>query len=308
MNKNFLESLLRFEISNPNETIAAAVSGGPDSMAMLEWLRAAGAKIVALTIDHGLRAESAAEAAAVAAHCAKIGVPHTILKWTGAKPTTGVEEAARAARYELMTDFCRKNNIGVIATAHHQDDQIETFWMNLARGSGVYGLSGMREISERDGMIIFRPLLATPRSELRAYCDEKNIPYFMDAMNEDEKYLRVRVRKTREDLGITDDKIALAIENISRARDALETEAAALARKLHGEFDAAELLAAPDEIRFRALSIALGDEYPLRLEQIKNAFAQLDTGNAKFTLAGKNIRILNNKIRIWAEGKNFNEN
>ena len=305
MNKKFLESLLRLETGGPGETILAAVSGGPDSMAMLCWLASAGVKLRAITIDHGLRPESKSEAEAVAKFCEKINAPHTIVEWRGPKPKTGIEEAARAARYDLMIDFCRKNNIGVIATAHHLDDQIETFWMNLSRGSGVYGLAGMRERTERDGIIILRPLLSTPRAELKKYCDEKKIPYFSDAMNEDENYLRVRVRKTREALGITDEKLALAIENLGRAKDALEKIAAALAARLVGEFDANILLLAPDEIRFRALTIALGDVYPLRLDQIKNAFNRLETGDAKLTLAGRNIRILNGKIRIWPEGERF---
>ncbi|MDR1071997.1 MAG: tRNA lysidine(34) synthetase TilS [Rickettsiales bacterium] len=301
MNKNFLISLVRFQTDHPNETFAVAVSGGADSMALLHWMKNSGANIVALTVDHGLRPESAAEAKHVADVCKQLGVPHHILKWTGKKPKTGIEEAARDARYELMLDYCEKNNIGVLATAHQADDQIETFLMNLGRGSGIYGLAGMRERTERGGVIIFRPLLGTSRAELRKYCDDNKIKYFDDATNDDEKYLRVKIRKNREKLGISDGRLLLAIENISRARDYIEGEARKLAQKIPVEIDADLLLNAPDEIRFRALSMTLGGR-PIRLDGVKNAFARMDGGDAKFTLAGFNIRKLNGKIRIWKEG------
>jgi tRNA(Ile)-lysidine synthase len=282
------------------------VSGGADSMALLDWMHRADARVVALTVDHKLRPEGAAEAAFVAKYCKKIGVRHYALEWIGDKPKTGIEEAARAARYELMLDFCKKNNIGVLCTAHQADDQIETFLMNLGRGSGVQGLAGIRARTERDGVIIFRPLLHIPRSELQDYCDANNIGYFNDSMNDDEKYLRVRIRKNRkllsEKLDITDARLLLAIENLSRVRDYIEIEAGRLTKKIPIEFDAVLLLNAPDEIRFRVLSKMIGGPYPPRLDAIKNAFAKLDGGNVKFTLGGFNNRKLNGKIRIWKEG------
>ncbi|MDR3208886.1 MAG: tRNA lysidine(34) synthetase TilS [Rickettsiales bacterium] len=303
MNKDFLSSVSGLRDDYPNETLAVAVSGGADSMALLHWLKDVGAKIVALTVDHKLRPESADEAEYVAKICKKLGVPHRILEWTGQKPKTGIEEAARAARYELMLDYCKKNNIGVLATAHQADDQIETFLMNLGRGSGIYGLAGMRGRQERDGVVIFRPLLGTSRAELQKYCDDNGIRHFNDAMNDDERYLRVRIRKNRAKLGISDERILLAIENMSRAREYIESEARKLARKIPVEIDADLLLNAAEEIRFRALSLMLGEEgHPLRLEKIKNAFAKMDAGDAKFTLAGFNVRKQNGKIRIWKEG------
>ena len=185
MNRNFIISLEKFDRKHPGETYAVAVSGGADSLALLYWMKEAGFPVVALTVDHKLRAESANEAKYVADVCDKIGIRHQILEWVGEKPKTGLEEAARKARYDLMLEYAKKNNIGVLMTAHHADDQIETFLMNLGRGSGIYGLAGVREEMERDGVIIFRPLLKVPRAELQKYCTLNKIKYFNDEM----KYL-----------------------------------------------------------------------------------------------------------------------
>jgi tRNA(Ile)-lysidine synthase len=312
MNKNFLIAMVGFQIKFPNETFAIAVSGGADSMALLHFVKNSGAKCVALTVDHGLRPESAAEAKHVAKICKELEIPHTILKWTGEKPTAGVEEKAREARYNLMLDYCKKNNIGVLMTAHQADDQIETFLINLGRGSGVYGLSGIREQTIRDGIIIFRPLLGIYRTELEKFCQENKIQYFNDSMNDDENYLRVKIRKNHSllgtKLGITDDRLLLAIDNLGRARDFIESESNRILSSISvSEFDSGILLNHSDEIRFRVLSIILGDNYPIRMNSIKLAFQKLDSGDCKFTLGNYNIRRRGNKIRIWKEGTKWSK-
>ena len=308
MNKNFEFCVRKFVSDHPNATFAVAVSGGADSTALLYMMKESGFPMVALTVDHNLRADSAKEAQYVAEICKKIGVSHHILEWTGKKPARGIEEAARRARYDLLSGFCKKNGVGVLVTAHHADDQIETFLMNLGRGSGAYGLAGMRERSERDGVIIFRPLLSVPRAELIKYCDTAKIKYFNDEMNEDEKFLRVRIRKNRHalaDMGISDERILRTMENMARLRDRIDAEADKFVKKIPVELDASMLLNLPDEVRFRALSKMLSDEYPIRLDDIKNAFGKLDGKDCKFTLANCNIRKLNGKIRIWKEGTSW---
>ena len=124
-----------------------AVSGGPDSTALL-WLAARwrarrkhGPKLIAVTIDHGLREESAREALAVKRLAKKLKVEHRTLRWTGAKPKTGIQEAARAARYRLLADAARKAGARHILTAHTLDDQAETVLFRLARGSGISGIA-----------------------------------------------------------------------------------------------------------------------------------------------------------------------
>ncbi|MDR1826692.1 MAG: tRNA lysidine(34) synthetase TilS [Rickettsiales bacterium] len=302
MNRNFISSIEKLARDYPKETFAAAISGGADSMALLYWMKETNLPVVALTVDHGLRKESAAEAAHVAATCKKIGVKHKILKWASKKPKTGIEAAARAKRYDLMTQFCKKNNIRVLITAHHADDQIETFFINLGRGSGVYGLAGMRERTERDGIVIFRPLLKTPRDALRKYCDDNKIKFFDDPMNGDDKFLRVKIRENRRALGLSDERLLLAVENLGRARDFLEAKADEWPKKIPVEIDAIMLLDMPDELRFRILSKILSKgAYPPRLDGVKKAFEKLDAGDCGFTLANCNIRRRKNKIRIWEE-------
>ena len=133
---------------------ALAVSGGPDSMALMHlasrWLSLKGrgpASISVLTVDHGLRPESAAEAAFVGARAGALGFTHATLAWTGEKPKTGIQAGAREARYGLMTAYCREHGIACLVTAHTEDDQAETFLMRLRRGSGLDGLASMAAVS-----------------------------------------------------------------------------------------------------------------------------------------------------------------
>jgi len=151
-----------------------AVSGGPDSTALLlmasEWAEPK-PRLFAATVDHGLRPESGAEAAAAAELCARLGVPHATLRWQGRKPTTRLQERAREARYDLLAAHARQVGAGVVVTAHHLDDQAETVLFRLARGSGLAGLAGMAARSRRGAIDIARPLLAIPKADLVALCE-----------------------------------------------------------------------------------------------------------------------------------------
>ncbi|HRD78871.1 MAG TPA: tRNA lysidine(34) synthetase TilS, partial [Hyphomicrobiaceae bacterium] len=194
--------------------IALAVSGGSDSMALLllaaEWTRSRGAAgevapLTAITVDHGLRAESAAEAEFVAAKCASLAIPHTILRWTGPKPTTGLPEAARQARYDLIAEHLAADaraHTGRpqrrLATAHHRDDVAETFLMRLARGSGLDGLAAMAEsttwppcggrLPGRPLMTIVRPLLSVPKDHLIATLAARGCGWHEDPTNRDSSF------------------------------------------------------------------------------------------------------------------------
>jgi tRNA(Ile)-lysidine synthase len=182
-----------------DEPIGLAVSGGPDSIALL--LLAAEArplKVEAATVDHALRPESRAEAEMVASLCEKIGVPHAILTcdWDG-KPLTAIQERARIMRYRLLGNWARERGLGAIATAHHLDDQAETLLMRLGRGAGVKGLAGMRRNTRPAGagVALLRPLLGWRHSELEAVCAAAGVTPVQDPSNEDEQFERVRVRK-----------------------------------------------------------------------------------------------------------------
>ena len=182
----------------PSPRIAAAVSGGADSMALLllaaRWAPGAGARLVALTVDHGLRAESAAEAARVAAWCAARGIAHRVLEWRGAKPAAGLQEAARTARYGLLAGWCRRGGIVHLLTGHNAGDQAETFLMRLRRGSGVAGLAGMPAVAVRDGVRVLRPLLGVRRERLEAALEAAGEAWIEDPSNRDPAFERVRVR------------------------------------------------------------------------------------------------------------------
>ena len=199
------KSLQRFSralnrIVKPDQTLGLAVSGGPDSLALLLLAAAARpGKVEAATVDHGLREGSRAEAEMVASVCEKLGVPHEILtvEWDE-KPETGIQERSRAKRYAALAEWAKRKSLAVLATAHHAEDQAETLLMRLARGSGLRGLSGIRPIRKvpRTDRSLARPLLRWTRKELAELVEAAGIEPAQDPSNEDTKFERVRVRET----------------------------------------------------------------------------------------------------------------
>ncbi len=176
--------------------VAVAVSGGPDSMALL-WLaaRAFPGRVQALTVDHRLRPESAAEAAMVAAQCARLGVPHATLIWEGRKPHTALPAAARTVRYRLMRDWCAAHAVPFLLTAHHADDQAETLLMRLARAAGTQGLAGIAAARPLGrGVTLLRPLLHARKADLVLLCAEHALPTADDPTNRDPAYARTAAR------------------------------------------------------------------------------------------------------------------
>jgi tRNA(Ile)-lysidine synthase len=192
----FLSDLTRLLPERLRGPLALAVSGGPDSMALL-WLaaRALPGQVIAATVDHGLRPESADEAATVARWCAEAGVPHATLGLATPLPDGNRQSAARRARYAALGRWARSNGACALATAHHADDQAETFLMRAVRGSGPAGLAGVRARREEDGLAIVRPLLGWRRAELAALAAAATLPVAHDPANADERYERTRVRR-----------------------------------------------------------------------------------------------------------------
>jgi tRNA(Ile)-lysidine synthase len=189
-----LDSLLA-----PRARLGVAVSGGPDSLALLLLAAAARPGLVeAATVDHGLRPEAREEAETVAALCERLGVPHAILtaRWSAA-PETAIQERARAKRYRLLGYWAEERGLAALATGHHADDQAETLLMRLARGSGVRGLAGMRRRSVAPGshVPLIRPLLGWRRSELERVCLAAGVKAVADPSNDDERFERVKVRR-----------------------------------------------------------------------------------------------------------------
>lgn len=181
----------------PGEPLALAVSGGPDSMAML-WLaaRALPGRVVAASVDHGFRPAAADEAALVATACATLGVPHATLRPDQSIVGGNRHAAARAARYALLGRWAADAGARVIASAHHLDDQAETFLMRAVRGAGAAGLAGVRARREtEDGLTIVRPLLTWRRAELLDVVTAAGLPFVADPSNIDERFERVQVRR-----------------------------------------------------------------------------------------------------------------
>jgi tRNA(Ile)-lysidine synthase len=178
--------------------IAVAVSGGPDSLALAilaeRWAQMRGGRAWGLIVDHRLRPESATEARIVAGWLAARGIAHDILVWIGAKPASGVQEAARAARYRLLGDWCRARGILHLLTAHHREDQAETHQIRRRAGSGVDGLAAMSAVRELPGLRLLRPLLATPKARLAAVLAAEGQPFISDPSNRDPRFERSRLR------------------------------------------------------------------------------------------------------------------
>lgn len=201
--------------------LGIAVSGGPDSLALL--LLAAEAlpgRLAAATVDHGLRAGSAAEAAMVARVCAGRTIPHTTVRVAVANGN--VQAEARAARYVALTGWARREGLAAIATAHHADDQAETLLMRLNRGSGLAGLSGIRARTRMEGVEVVRPLLGWRKTELQQVCDATGIEAAQDASNTDPRFDRVAIRQMLATTPLLDPSaIASSAAHLADAEDAL---------------------------------------------------------------------------------------
>ncbi|HLI22014.1 MAG TPA: tRNA lysidine(34) synthetase TilS [Stellaceae bacterium] len=293
----FAASMARLAPFEMQPHLAVAVSGGGDSMALMlladEWARARGGRITALTVDHGLRADAAAEAAQVAAWCAMRGIDHVVLRWTGAKPDSGLQAAARNARYALLESWCRDHAVLHLLLAHQREDQAETVKMRAARGSGLDGLAGMASVSERGAMRLLRPLLATPRAALRDFLLACGQPWIEDPSNRNPIYTRVRVRAALGAAapGSSDANLAATATRLGHARAFEETEDArrlACALSLHPAGFAAldaRAFAARDRLGLRALSaiigVVSGDSYPPRRERLERLLRVLAAGLAQ---------------------------
>ena len=213
---------------DPGTRFGIAVSGGPDSLALLLLAESARpGEFEAATVDHGLRPESAAEAKMVADLCEEMDVPHAILaiEWD-LPPASAIQEQARAVRYGALAAWMHDRDIGALLTAHHLDDQAETLVMRLNRGSGVRGLAGMRRKSKVPGypdLTLLRPLLSWRRAELERICSEAGVEPVSDPGNLDERFERVRIRRA---LAAADwlDPAALArsAENLGWSDEALD--------------------------------------------------------------------------------------
>ena len=297
--------------------LVLAVSGGSDSTALLvmaaRWakqLKKRRPKLLAVTIDHGLRPESAREAAAVKRLARRLGVSHRTLAWRGSKPKTGLQETARLARYALLAQAARREGYEHVLTAHTLDDQAETVLFRLARGSGVTGLAGMAYASPlpagRQGTIfVVRPLLHVAKSRLVATLKAARVTHSDDPSNRDPRFTRVRIRKGMPMLereGLDAGRLALLARRARRADLALEAavdeavaELAPLPWPKAGPIalPAGRFGQIPAEVSLRLLGRAVacaGNEGPVELGKLEALHAGLaaspDAARFRRTLAG----------------------
>lgn len=248
--------------------LGVAVSGGGDSVALLLALAGAatarGLRLEAATVDHGLRPQAAVEAAWTAALCARLGVPHATLRWTGRPAAGNLAEAAREGRAALLAAWAAERGLDAVALAHTRDDQAETLLMRLARGSGLDGLSSMRPVSRRAGALWLRPALETSRDDLRALLRAAGQAWVEDPSNADPARDRTRARLALEalsGLGIGPAGLAATAARLAGDGDALremagERLAQALTIGAAGELRLPReaLRAAPPALRRRMLA------------------------------------------------------
>ncbi len=285
--------------------LAVAVSGGADSLALCLladcWAREHDGTVVGLTVDHGIREAAAEEAERVGAWLAARGIAHHILVWRPPPQLRNVQATARAARYALLTGWCRAAGCLHLLTAHHREDQAETLLMRLARGSGLDGLAGIAALRESADCRLLRPLLRVPQRRLAAVLRAAGQAWIEDPSNRDGHYARVRMRGSAALLareGLSASRLAATARHLGRARAALEdmvtqtlTGAAVLHPAGFALLDPAPLGAAAPEVALRALArlvttIGGSDQVP-RLERLEGLQCALVGGlSAGRTLGG----------------------
>ncbi len=308
--------------------LVLAVSGGPDSTALMllaaRWRKARkrGPALLAVTIDHGLRADSKREAAGVARLARQLGIAHRTLRWTGRKPKTGLPQAARVARYRLLGEAARKAGALHILTAHTLDDQAETVMIRMMRGSGMSGLAAMARTAAlpgggESGINLVRPLLDIPKARLVATLKSEKIAFADDPTNRDPQFTRARLRGLMPQLareGLDARGCALGAPRVKGADLAIEAAVdraladLALPSSMPGAtvFDAIGLARLPAEISLRLLGRAVaegGDEGPGELGKLEALKTALDIAQNtgirwRRSLAGSIVTLAKGKIAV----------
>ncbi|MGH9485690.1 MAG: tRNA lysidine(34) synthetase TilS [Terriglobales bacterium] len=309
--------------------LVLAVSGGPDSTALMvlaaRWRQSLKVKpkLIAVTVDHGLRRESKTEAAGVARLARKLGLAHRTLRWRGAKPKTGLQQAARMARYGLLAQAARAAGAVHVLTAHTIDDQAETVLIRMSRGSGLTGLAAMSRfallpVNGGEGIRLVRPLLDTPKARLIATLRAGKIPFADDPSNRDPRFARARYRGLMAGLareGLDARRLALLARRLRRADQALEaaTDGAEAELGLSPPVLGAAVFAAkgfallPAELALRLIGRTLaraGDEGPVELAKLEALYAALrgaqKAGGTRFrrSLAGALVTLAKGQIAV----------
>jgi tRNA(Ile)-lysidine synthase len=304
------------------KTLLIAVSGGPDSLALAALAKAYSykhkCKIYYVLIDHNIRKNSSKEAQSVKNLLKRHQIKLNILK-NKKQITKNIQSQAREVRYNLLVNFCKTKNIKIILTAHNLEDQVETFFIRLSRGSGLHGLSSMKQINTiKNNTILARPLLSLRKLQLIKISKIIFGKYYKDPTNNNTKYLRTRIRKfkkTLEKSGIHYDQIFKSIENLSSSRDTLDLyfnkiyKDAIRKKKNKLLINLKKFNTLNQEMKMRIFNKSLKDftnsYYSPRSKKTINLVDQIESKkNVKLTLAGCFIFREKNHIIIEKEKKN----
>ena len=323
------EAKALFSGLDAHPVLVLAASGGPDSTALMvlaaHWRDALKTKpkLIAVTVDHGLRRESKQEAAAVGRLARKLKIAHRTLRWNARKPSTGLQEAARMARYRLLGDAARRAGAAHVLTAHTLDDQAETVLIRMSRGSGLTGLGAMTRLSalpgaEDNSITLVRPLLDISKARLVATLRSANIPYADDPSNRDPRFTRARLRGLTGALareGLDAHRLAQLARRLKRADAAIEAAVNRAVAELVLELPAPGSVAVearrfvdlPAEIALRLLGrmvTNVGDEGPVELGKLETLKFALDAANARGdrrfrrTLAGAVVTLAGRQLIV----------
>ncbi len=306
--------MARFAPLPSRPEVAVALSGGADSMALLvllqAWTAQRAGRLVAFIVDHGLREESAAEAERVRGWAAARGAESQVLTWRGPKPGSGLQAKARVARYRLLEAACRDRGLLYLATAHHSDDQAETFLLRLESGSGPQGLAAMPALSVREHLLLLRPLLAFSKPRLEALLLAEAVPWVEDPSNHDLRHRRVALRGLRADpagRGLTTDAFGQARSLFARLRHGLEREILIWLAEYcdwqpegYASLDRTALHAAPSGLAGSALALVLrtigGAVYGPSPDRVVRLLSDLAAGRGSTTLSG--CRLVTGRARL----------
>ena len=316
------EADLLFADLSAAPVIVLAVSGGPDSTALLvlaaRWRkrRRKGPQLVAVTVDHGLRPEAKREAAAVKRLAQSLGVAHRTVRWKGRKPATGIQEKARMARYDLLMKEAARHGASHLLTAHTRDDQAETVLFRLARGSGIAGLGAMARVTSLGAAWLVRPLLDVPKERLIATLRAQRIVFAEDPSNADPKYTRVRWRSLMPGLageGLHAGRLAAFAVRMRRANAAIDTLVDAVTHRVTVTkpgtaltIDAALFSELPEEVALRLIGrmiASIGHEGTVelgKLESLVSALREAVGAGVRFrrTLAGAMVTFAHDRIAV----------
>ena len=306
-------------ITKKFKSFIVAVSGGSDSMALalLSGLlkQEENKKIYFVHVDHGIRKNSGKEALQLKKILKKIQINLKIIK-NNKSIKKNIQKSARDRRYQILSDFSKKNGIKALVTAHHKDDQIETFLIRLSRGSGVEGLSSMSEISKlNSGIKLLRPFLKFTKEDLKSITKKFFNKIIKDPSNKNKKFLRTNIRELTRILkskGIDPNQIFRSIENISSTKVAINfyvkqsLKKFVKFRKKETIFDLSMFQKEPVDVKFKIINTIVKNRtakyYPPRAKKVLNLINRFKSKSTqKSTLGGCIFEKRKNFVHVTKE-------